>query len=70
MVDIPADDVFTDRARAEAARAWRTLAVLALLGIVSFAAVSDQPSADRGQRRECGPFIIGQSLLGGCDWLE
>ena len=68
MVDIAADDVAGVRSRAKVA--WRTLAVLALLGIVSFAAVSDQPSADRGQNRECGPFILGQSLLGGCDWLE
>jgi hypothetical protein len=70
MVDIPADDVVGGAARAKVARAWRTLAVLTLLGIASFAAVSDQPSADRGQKPECGPFILGQSLLGGCDWLE
>ena len=70
MVDTPADDVSADRAGAKVARAWRTLAVLALPGIVTFAAVSDQPSEDRGQRRECGPLILGQSLLGGCDWLQ
>jgi hypothetical protein len=66
MVDILADSVVLPRPTL----AWRTLAVLALLGIISFAAVSDQPSADRDQRRVCGPFILGQSLLGGCDWLE
>ena len=66
MVDIPADSV----ALPKSATAWRTLAVLALLGLVSFAAVSDQAPADRDQRRACGPFIVGQSLLGGCDWLE
>jgi hypothetical protein len=66
MVDIPADRVVLPRPT----QAWRTLAVLALLGIVSFAAVSDQPGTDRDQRRVCGPFILGQSPLGGCDWLE
>ena len=66
MVDVPADRVVLPRPTL----AWRTLAVLALLGFVSLAAVSDQPAADRDQRRACGPFILGQSLLGGCDWLE
>jgi hypothetical protein len=66
MVDTPADRVVLP----SPTQAWRTLAVLALLGIASFAAVSDQPGADRDQRRACGRFILGQSLLGGCDWLE
>jgi hypothetical protein len=64
MADIVADDVVADRARV--ARAWRTLAVLALLGILSVAAVSDQT----GERRECGPFTVGVSPAGGCDWVE
>jgi hypothetical protein len=64
MADVAADDVVADRARV--GRAWRTLAVLALLGILSFAAVSDQI----GERRRCGPFTVGISAVGGCDWLE
>ena len=70
LVDITAEDVAPDRVRLNVLRAWRTLAVLSLLGLISFATVSDQPRGDRGNRRECGPFILGQSLLGGCDWLE
>jgi hypothetical protein len=66
MVDIPADGVSTDRARARIAKAWRTLAVLMLFGILSFAGVSDQSD----ERRECGPFTIGVSPLSGCDWLQ
>jgi hypothetical protein len=64
MVDIPADGVSAERAKLT--KAWRTLAVLLLLGILSFVSTSDQPD----ERRECGPFILGQSSLGGCDWLE
>jgi hypothetical protein len=66
MVDIPGDGVSADRERVKASKAWRTLAILLLLGILSFVATSDQPK----ERRECGPFILGRSLLGGCDWLE
>jgi hypothetical protein len=66
MVDIAADDVAPDRARLNLARSWRALTVLLLLSILSFAAVSDQT----GERRECGPFTIGVSPVGGCDWLE
>jgi hypothetical protein len=64
MADIAADVVVADQARV--ARTWRTTAVLVLLGVLSFAAVCDQT----GERRECGAFILGQSLLGGCAWLE
>ena len=66
MVDIPADDVPADRERVKVAKAWRSLAVLLLLGILSFAAVSDQSD----ERRECGPFTLGVSPLGACDWLQ
>jgi hypothetical protein len=68
--DTTVEDIAPDRVHLKVVRAWRTLAVLSLLGLISFAAVSDQPSGDQGNRRECGPFILGQSLLGGCDWLE
>jgi hypothetical protein len=66
MVAISADDVPLDRTRRNLAKARKRLAVLALLGILSFAAVSDQ-SQERPP--ECGPFTIGVSPLGGCDWL-
>jgi hypothetical protein len=62
MVDIPAD---ADRERAKVAKAWRTLAVLLLLGILSVVVMSDQPN----ERRECGPMVIGTSAVGSCDWL-
>jgi hypothetical protein len=67
MVDVAADDVAPDRMRLSVARAWRMLAILALLGLVSFTVVSDQSSSDRGN---CEPFTLGVSPLGGCDWLE
>ena len=64
MADIAADDVARDRAGLNLARSWRALAVLLLLSILSFAAVSDQT----GERRECGPFTAGVSPADGCDW--
>jgi hypothetical protein len=66
MVAIAADDVAPGRAGLNLARSWRALAVLLLLGILSFAAVSDQS----GERRPCGPFTVGVSPVGGCDWVE
>jgi hypothetical protein len=61
MVDVAAGCV----ARAPT-KAWMTMAVLLLLGMVSFAAVADQAN----QRRDCGPIEFGRSALGGCDWLR
>ena len=66
MVDISADDVPADRERVKVAKVWRTLAVLLLIGVLSFAAVSDQSN----EGRECGPFTLGVSPLDGCDWLQ
>lgn len=51
-------------------RIGRVLVALALLGLLSFAAVwglrathNDEPS------QKCGPFTIGESEIGGCDRL-
>jgi len=38
--------------------------VAVTLGTLSFAAVKDVREPD-----QCGPFTIGKSALGGCDWL-
>jgi hypothetical protein len=62
MVHMAVDDLVS----AAQGSAWRTLAVLVLLGILSFTAVSDQSNA----RRECGPFTMGVSPVGGCDWVQ
>jgi hypothetical protein len=61
---ILADDVISPMA--EARRAWRMLALFLLLGLLSFAAVSDEST----HRPECGVFTLDQSLVGGCDRLE
>jgi hypothetical protein len=63
-VDIAVDDVPADQARFNLS--CRALASLMLLGIVSFAAVSDQ---SREEPPKCGPFTLDRSALGGCDWL-
>lgn len=47
------------------ARARRILVFLIFLGLISFAAVQ----SNRLDYRECGPFTIGQSAIGGCDWI-
>ena len=47
------------------ARAGRILALLIVLGLISLAAVL----ADRLEVRKCGPFTIGRSAIGSCDWI-
>jgi hypothetical protein len=49
-----------------ALRAWCLVVLLIYLGLMTLAAVQ---SLSVEQRRECGPFILDQSVLGGCDWL-
>jgi hypothetical protein len=39
--------------------------LLALLGVISLSASSVQRDRD-----ECGPFTIGVSAIGGCDYLH
>jgi hypothetical protein len=41
------------------------LALLIFLGLMSLAAVQSY----RFEHRECGPFTIGRSAIGGCDWI-
>ena len=41
---------------------WR----LFLVGLFSIAAVQFHQS----ERRECGPFTIGQSAIGSCDYID
>jgi hypothetical protein len=49
-----------------ALRAWCMVVLLIYLGLMTLAA---EQTLRLEQPRECGPFIIGQSSLGGCDWL-
>jgi hypothetical protein len=65
MVDIAADDVSSGRARLNLKRTCRTLAILAFFRLLSRAAESDK----RHEPSHCGPFTIGRSAIGGCDWL-
>jgi hypothetical protein len=62
MTDITADVFPTTRTNRTPRAAWRALAILMLLGMLSFAAVSDQ-------HRSCAPFAIGVSAIGGCDCI-
>jgi hypothetical protein len=45
--------------------AARIITVLLLLGMISFAAVQSHGV----EPPECGPVTIGQSAIGGCDWI-
>ena len=47
------------------ARARRILALLIFFGLMSLVAVQSL----RLEPPECGPFTIGQSAIGGCDWI-
>jgi hypothetical protein len=47
-------------------RAWCMVVLLIYLGLMTLAAVQ---TLRLEEPRECGPFTIGQSRLGGCDWL-
>jgi hypothetical protein len=47
-------------------RAWLLVIFLICLGMMTLAAVQ---SLQVEQQRKCGPFIIGKSVIGGCDWL-
>ena len=67
MVDIAADDVAGVRSRAKVA--WRTLAVLALLGM-SLPQSRISPALTEVRTASAAHLYLGQSLLGGCDWLE
>jgi len=53
------------RAASPKVRAWR-LAVLMFLGLICLAAVQSYRLEGRD---ECGPFTIGRSAIGGCDWI-
>jgi hypothetical protein len=47
------------------ARATRILVLLIFLGLISFAAVQ----SSRLDHSKCGAFTIGESAVGGCDWI-
>lgn len=47
------------------ARATRILVLLIFLGLISFAAVQ----SSRLDHIKCGAFTIGESAVGGCDWI-
>jgi hypothetical protein len=47
-------------------RSQFVLAVLILVGLVSFASVRAFETDDQ---RDCGPFTIGKSAIGGCDGI-
>jgi hypothetical protein len=47
-------------------RAWCLVVLLIYLGLMTLAAVQ---SLSPEQRQECGPFTIGRSAIGSCDWL-
>lgn len=64
MVAITPDFSPVDQGRIHAA-ARRLLFIFAMLGLLSLAA-----SAERVERERCGPFTLGVSALGGCDYLE
>jgi len=72
MVDVTADDAGLERGRTGRTAAWRTLAVLLLLGVLSFAAADQlmlpretpDPPDDPGR-----PFTFGVSAFGGPDCL-
>ena len=61
FVDTASDSI----ARFPPLRAKRILVLLFFLGLMSFAAVQSY----RLNYRECGSFTIGQSAIGGCDWI-
>jgi hypothetical protein len=44
-------------------RTWLIL-VLLFVGVISFAVV-----LNRAEQHQCGPFTIGVSPIGGCDWI-
>lgn len=64
MVAITPDLVPIDHARSTAV-ARKLLLILMMLGLLSLAS-----SAERIERDRCGPFTLGVSALGGCDYLE
>jgi hypothetical protein len=64
MVAIAPDFAPIDHARLRAA-ASRLLLILVMLGLLGLAS-----STERVQRERCGPFTLGVSALGGCDYLE
>jgi hypothetical protein len=55
-----------DDALHTALRGWCIIVLPIYLGLMTLAAVQ---TLRQEQPRECGPFISGQSSLGGCDWL-
>lgn len=67
MVDIAA----AGAVQVDLTKAWRTLAILVLLGYLMFAAVADQPMPAKGldPPDRGSPFILGISALGGPDCL-
>ena len=50
----------------------RSLAIIALaLGMLSFAGVAEYRWKHHDEDKDlCKPFTIGQSTIGGCDWIE
>ena len=46
-------------------RANRILVLLIFFGLIAFVAMQSK----RTNYRECGPFTIGQSAIGSCDWI-
>jgi hypothetical protein len=58
--------LWDDGTQSAVLRAWCSVVLLIYLGVMTLAAVQ---SLQLQQRRECGPFIIGKSAIGGCDWI-
>jgi hypothetical protein len=59
---LASDDDFVSAER----RAVGILALLFFFGLIAFAAVQSL----RLEQPQCKPFTIGQSAIGGCDWIE
>jgi hypothetical protein len=64
-VPFPRAPTWDDNTLVAGLRAWCILVLLIYLGLMSLAAVQslllEQP--------KCGPFTIGQSATGTCDWI-
>ena len=44
-------------------------AMLLFFGLASFTVVQSNRSNETDRSRECKPFTIGSSAIGGCDWI-